>query len=96
MVVPAVQTLATVLPASFMHSQLYAVLAAFVAINTVMYGALALAKMLPKVYPSDWVRGRNRRVEVRGIHPAQVTPLVGPGVRPDVDATPAQTPELVA
>jgi len=35
----------------------------------VMYAAMAVAKMLPKVYPSDWFRGRNRRVVVRGIHP---------------------------
>lgn len=57
------------LPASLLHSQLFAVLAAFVAINTVMYGALAVAKMLPKVYPSDWLQGRNRRARVRGIYP---------------------------
>ena len=47
----------------------FAVLAAFVAINTILYAALAIAKILPKVYPSDWFRGPNRRSETRGIHP---------------------------
>lgn len=40
-----------------------------VAINTVTYGALALAKTLPKVYLSDWAGGRNRRAEFRSIYP---------------------------
>ncbi len=57
-------------PESVLHSELFAVLAAFVAINTVMYAALAAAKVLPKIYPSDWTRGRNRRTETRSIYPA--------------------------
>ncbi|MBG6181430.1 hypothetical protein [Arthrobacter sp. CAN_A1] len=57
------------LPESIVHTELFAVLAAFVAINTVMYAALAASKILPKVYPSDWVRGRNRRSETRSIYP---------------------------
>ncbi|MHA7276325.1 hypothetical protein [Arthrobacter sp. HLT1-21] len=57
------------LPESIVHTEVFAVLAAFVAINTVMYAALAASKVLPKVYPSDWVRGRNRRSETRSIHP---------------------------
>lgn len=57
------------LPEATLHNGWFAVLAAFVAINTVMYGALALAKILPKVYPSDWTRGRNRRTESRSIYP---------------------------
>lgn len=56
-------------PESLLHSQWFAVLATFVAINTVMYAALALAKILPKVHPSDWVRTRNERSETRSIHP---------------------------
>ena len=43
-----------------LHSGRFAVLAAFVALNTVMYVALAFAKMLPKVYPTDWFTTRNR------------------------------------
>ena len=57
------------LPESVLHSGIFAVLAAFVAINTVMYAALATAKILPKVYPTDWVRPRNRRSETRSIYP---------------------------
>jgi hypothetical protein len=40
-----------------------------VAINTMMYLSLAVAKILPKVYPSDYVHGGNRRRESRSIHP---------------------------
>lgn len=57
------------LPASVIHSQVFAVLAAFVAINTIVYATLAVARILPKVYLSDWVRGRNRRAETRSIYP---------------------------
>ncbi|TFD74408.1 hypothetical protein [Cryobacterium fucosi] len=56
-------------PSSVLHSDEFAVLAAFVAINTVMFGALAVAKILPKVHPTDWLPGRNRRTETRSIHP---------------------------
>ena len=58
-----------ILPESTLHSDTFAVLAAFVAINTVMYGALAVAKMLPKVYVADWFTDRHRRAESRSIHP---------------------------
>lgn len=57
------------LPESVLHSNLFAVLAAFVAINTVIYACLALSNVLPKVYPSDWVTNRNRRTETRSIYP---------------------------
>jgi len=56
------------LPEAILHAGWFGVLAAFVAINTVMYGALALAKILPKIYPSDWTRGRNRRARSRSIY----------------------------
>ncbi|UMG91903.1 hypothetical protein [Nocardioides sp. TF02-7] len=45
------------------------VLSAFVAVNTVMYVALAVAKMLPKVYVADWLPRRHQRAETRSIHP---------------------------
>jgi hypothetical protein len=57
------------LPESILYSEMFAVLAAFVAINTVMYAALAVAKVLPKVYPADWMRRTNQRSETRSIHP---------------------------
>ncbi|WP_241977478.1 hypothetical protein [Cryobacterium cheniae] len=52
-----------------LQSDEFAILAAFVAINTVMFAALAVAKILPKVHPTDWFRGRNRRAATRSIHP---------------------------
>jgi hypothetical protein len=59
---------------ALLHTQLFAVLAAFVAINTVMYCALTIAKVLPKVYVSDWFTSSNRRTESRSIHPEGAPP----------------------
>jgi len=56
-------------PQSVLSSGFFAVLSAFVAINTVMYVALAVAKALPKLYLSDWVNRRNTRSQTRSIHP---------------------------
>lgn len=57
------------LPESVLHSEVFAVLAAFVAINTVMYAALAVAKILPKIHPGDWIPRRTQRSETRNIQP---------------------------
>jgi hypothetical protein len=57
------------LPESIMHSQWFAVLSMFVAVNTVLYLTLAIIKILPKAYLSDWVDQRNRRSETRSIYP---------------------------
>lgn len=57
------------LPESTLTSLWFSVLAAFVAINTVMYVALAFAKILPRLHPSDW-RPRNYvRSQTRSIYP---------------------------
>jgi len=45
------------------------VLATFVAINTVMYVAVAVAKILPKVHLGDWLNTSYARAETRSIHP---------------------------
>ena len=58
-----------ILPELLLHSEWFAVWATFVAINTLMYGALSVSKILPKIYPSDWFKRRNRRTETRGIYP---------------------------
>jgi hypothetical protein len=58
-----------VIPESIMHTQWYAVLSVFVAVNTVLYLTLAIIKILPKAYLSDWVNRRNRRAETRSIYP---------------------------
>jgi hypothetical protein len=60
-----------VLPREVLSTPAFQFLAAFVAINTLMYVALAIAKMLPKVYFSDWVHRRGRRQETRSIRPDQ-------------------------
>jgi len=56
-------------PASFLQSDFFVTLSVFVAINTLAYFALAVAKILPKVYLVDWIRGANRRSETRSIRP---------------------------
>lgn len=67
--VPAVVPMGVLLPDSILRNEVIAVLAAFVAINTIVYVTLAVAKMLPKLYVRDWLSGRNRRSETRSIHP---------------------------
>lgn len=57
------------LPSSVMHAHWFGVLAAFVAVNTVIYVALAIAKAMPKVYVRDWVPRGYQRAETRSIHP---------------------------
>jgi hypothetical protein len=57
------------LPPSILGSEAYAVLLTFVAINTVMYAALSVAKMLPKLHPGEWISRLNRRGETRSIYP---------------------------
>ncbi len=57
------------LPESTLREEFIAVLAAFVAINTILYVTLAASKMLPKLYISDWITSRNRRTETRSIDP---------------------------
>ena len=61
--------LSSVLPESIMHTAWFASLSMFVAINTVLYLTLAIIKLLPKAYLSDWIDQRNRRSEIRSIYP---------------------------
>jgi hypothetical protein len=72
--VTALEAHGLLFPEAVLHTELFAVLSAFVAINTVMYCALTVAKVLPKIYVADWVTSRNRRTETRGIHPDGVPP----------------------
>ena len=60
---------ASVLPASLLGSELFAALAVFVAVNTLIYVVLAASKVLPKVYVRDWLPRRHQRGETRSIHP---------------------------
>ena len=63
------QTLGVLLPTSVLQSHWFGVLAAFVALNTVLYVALALAKALPKRTLGDWLPRRYLRAETRSIWP---------------------------
>jgi hypothetical protein len=74
--VATVVPMGILLPDSVLRSEVIAVLAAFVAINTIVYVTLAVAKILPKVYVRDWIGTRNRRAETRSIDPS--APVGGP------------------
>ena len=75
------------LPASFLQSDFFAVLSAFVAINTIVYVALAVSKIFPKVYLVDWVKGAKRRSETRSIYPdAPIVREAGKHFEPDTAA----------
>jgi hypothetical protein len=65
----AVVPMGILLPDSILRNDFIAVLAAFVAINTIVYVTLAVAKILPKFYLRDWLAASNRRAETRSIHP---------------------------
>ncbi|MBG6107361.1 hypothetical protein [Frigoribacterium sp. CG_9.8] len=56
-------------PESILQSPLITVLAAFVAVNTVIYATLAIAKLFPIVRWGDFFPGRRRRSETRSIFP---------------------------
>lgn len=64
-----VVTLGVLVPVEAVHSRGFALLAGFVAVNTVMYVALSVAKAVPRVHPRDWLPRRYHRGETRSIHP---------------------------
>jgi hypothetical protein len=57
------------LPESLLHSGPYLVLVTFVSVNTVAFGALSIAKLLPPINPAAWFTSRDRRTETRSIYP---------------------------
>ncbi len=57
------------LPTALLHTSWFATLSTFVAVNTIMFIALAVAKVLPRVHPSSWFRSQNQRSETRSIYP---------------------------
>ncbi|HKJ11167.1 MAG TPA: hypothetical protein VJ976_02130 [Ornithinimicrobium sp.] len=62
-------TTGILLSEAVLASEWFGVLMAFVAINTIMYTALAVAKSLPKVHVGDYLPRRAYRSETRSIHP---------------------------
>lgn len=57
------------LPAETLGQTWFLILGGFVAVNTVVYVALSVAKALPRVYVRDWLPRRYRRSETRSIYP---------------------------
>ena len=58
-----------VLSESTLQSPWFVVLAGFVAVNTLVYVTLSVAKALPRVYLRDWLPRRYARRETRSIYP---------------------------
>jgi len=54
-------------PESVLSSPFVSVLAAFVAVNTVIYATLAIAKLVPAIHIGELIPGRRRRFETRSI-----------------------------
>jgi hypothetical protein len=64
--------MSNVFPSEWLSSSWYATLTAFVAVNTLVYVVLSVAKILPRVHPTTWWRGggaSSRRRESRSIYP---------------------------
>jgi hypothetical protein len=58
-----------VLPSSLLSTPFFAVLSTLVALNTVIFVTLAVAKMLPAIHPTELFARRGRRSETRSIFP---------------------------
>lgn len=59
-----------VLPENVIHTEAFSVLATFVAINTLMYAALAVVKILPRLHRPAWMSDESRRARDRSIYAA--------------------------
>lgn len=57
------------LPPSVLSSEWFGILAAFVAINTIMYASVTVAKLLPRINPAVFRRSTYQRSETRSIYP---------------------------
>lgn len=69
MVATAVVPYGILLPEDTLSAPWFLVLAGFVAINTVVYVTLAVAKAMPRISLGDWLPRRYARQETRSIHP---------------------------
>ncbi|MEN9953782.1 MAG: hypothetical protein RL024_609 [Actinomycetota bacterium] len=57
------------LPESFLQSRFFIVLATVVALNTVIYAALSVVHLIPKLNKPSWLRGHRPRGVTRSIYP---------------------------
>lgn len=60
-------TATALLPEAWLHSRVFVVAATFVAVNTLVYVALALVKMMPVMLPARWLPHHYHRAESRAI-----------------------------
>jgi hypothetical protein len=56
-------------PQSLIESRFFVILATLVALNTTVYAALAIAKLVPKFVKPSWYRRGRTRSETRSIFP---------------------------
>lgn len=65
-----------ILPSAWLTSSWYATLTGFVAVNTLIYVALSVSKILPRLHPTTWFSrgGISRRRESRSIYPDTMEP----------------------
>lgn len=61
--------LGILIPSSLMSTPFFAVLSTLVAVNTLIFVTLAVAKMLPAIHPAEILHRRGRRKETRSIYP---------------------------
>jgi hypothetical protein len=57
------------LPESFLHSRFFVILATLVALNTVVYAAISVIHIFPKIFKPGWLQKRHHRRITRSIYP---------------------------
>jgi hypothetical protein len=57
------------LPESFLHSRFFVILATLVALNTVVYAAISVIHIFPKIFNPGWLQKRHHRRITRSIYP---------------------------
>jgi hypothetical protein len=58
-----------IFPNETIHQHWYLVLATIVALNTTIYAALSIGRVLPKWLDFSKIRGKRQRAETRSIYP---------------------------
>ncbi|MCA1984751.1 hypothetical protein [Nocardioides nematodiphilus] len=61
------RTWVALLPEAWLHSHTFVIASTFVAVNTLVYLALAVVKVMPVVLPARWLPHHYHRAESRAI-----------------------------
>ena len=61
------RTCLALLPEAWLHGRVFVLASTFVAINTLIYLALALVKLMPVVVPARWLPHHYHRAESRAV-----------------------------